>query len=312
MCLVGGTGGVSTGWLVLVEDDGDDGAWGLRHLTRGERINIGLTIREIISGLISDPLIVIGGAGNAGRLVSVSPLLRVEAAVGARVPVAGLAGRVHEAHGHESAFRILVAGGLRTGHAFVVRVGHGLVDGAVRFGAVHRLHTRGLHRGLHVLTGRGAEGVLVHPARFVLRHRRRHHRCLCRCRTRRRHRPRTRRRPACTGSPRRPSRPERLCPISCSCWWNPMFLLLSEISACRFIPRLCGPGMGRRGMHPTFPSCRRGRTGARPSFKTTMVRTGNGAPCLQVFRVTKCPRDRKAPSEWTGPCEKKQRKRIIR
>ena len=151
-------------WLVLVEDDGDDGAWGLRHLTRGERINIGLTIREIISGLISDPLIVIGGAGNAGRLVSVSPLLRVEAAVGARVPVAGLAGRVHEAHGHESAFRILVAGGLRTGHAFVVRVGHGLVDGAVRFGAVHRLHTRGLHRGLHVLTGRGAEGVLVHPA----------------------------------------------------------------------------------------------------------------------------------------------------
>ena len=71
---------------------------------------------------------------------------------------------MHETHGHEAAVRTLVAGGLRARHAFVLRAGDGIVDGLVRVGAVHRPHASGRHRGLHGLTGRRAEGVLVHPA----------------------------------------------------------------------------------------------------------------------------------------------------
>ncbi len=71
---------------------------------------------------------------------------------------------MHETHGHEAAVRALVAGGLRARHAFVLRAGDGIVDGLVRVGAVHRPHASGRHRGLHGLTGRRAEGVLVHPA----------------------------------------------------------------------------------------------------------------------------------------------------
>ena len=149
--------------LVLVEDDGDDRARGLAHLTSGKTVDGSLSIAESIGSLVIGSLIGISVVRNAGRIVCGLPFCGVEGAVGARVPVAVRAGRVHEAHGHEAAGRILVARSLRTGHAFGVRVVHGLVDGAVGLAAVHRLHADGSHGGFHILAGRGAEGVLVHP-----------------------------------------------------------------------------------------------------------------------------------------------------
>ena len=149
--------------FVLVEDDGDDRARGFAHLTSGKTVDGSLSIAESIGSLVIGSLIRIGAVRDAGGVVGRLPLVRAEGAVGARVPVAVRAGRVHEAHGHEAAGRILVARSLRTGHAFGVRAVHGLVDGAVGLAAVHRLHTDGSHGGFHILAGRGAEGVLVHP-----------------------------------------------------------------------------------------------------------------------------------------------------
>ena len=149
--------------LVLVEDDGDDRAWGLAHLTGRETVNGCGSIAESIGSLVIGSLIGISVVRDAGGVVGRLPLVRAEGAVGARVPVAACAGRVHETHGHEAAGRILVARSLRTGHAFGVRAVHGLVDGAVGLAAVHRLHADGSHGGFHILAGRGTEGVLVHP-----------------------------------------------------------------------------------------------------------------------------------------------------